>query len=84
MKRWVILFVSALVLLALMGDVSLQTTATVPADLSTAISAIGQYGLLAWLIIRSEGRITEQQRAWREERKWLMEEIFKHVNSDHK
>jgi hypothetical protein len=72
---------TALVFLALMtmGSVNLQTTTsqTPVADLSQTIQSIGQYGLLAWLIIRSEGRIAEQQRAWREERKWLMEQIFK-------
>lgn len=56
-----------------MGDVNLQTaSANVPVDIGQTITTVGQYGLLAWLIIRAENRMNEQQSAWRDERRWLV------------
>lgn len=65
--------------LLLMANVELQQApaASLPPDIGTVITTVGQYGLLAWLIIRAEARQSEQQKAWREERRWLMEEMFK-------
>ncbi len=65
---------TSLSLLFLMGDMNLQTASAVgvPVDIGQTITTVGQYGLLAWLIIRAENRMSEQQTAWREERRWLV------------
>lgn len=65
-------------LLFLMADRNLQTiNPATPVDIGQTITTVGQYGLLAWLIIRAEARQAEQQKAWRDERRWLVELAFK-------
>lgn len=60
--------------LLLMGNVDLQQVGNAtPVDIGQTITTVGQYGLLAWLIVRAEARQAEQQKAWREERRWMVE-----------
>ncbi len=74
--RLLFLSLSVALWLALSG---FQTTTTnaLPVDIGSSVTTIGQYALLAWLIVRSEQRITEQQKAWRDERRYMMDMLFK-------
>ncbi len=60
-----------LLLLAVSG---FQVTVPAPGsfDISQTIQTLGQYGLLAWLIVRAEVRQAEQSAAWRDERRWMI------------
>lgn len=65
----------ALLLLALlvMGNVSLQTATPGPVEVGATIQTFGQYAVLVYLIIRADRRADDQVKAWREERKYLID-----------
>ncbi len=77
MRKFALVPVMVLLLVVLMGDVNLQTTLPASPDLSSTIINFGQFGLLVYLLIRAEARQFEQQKAWREERRWMVELLTK-------
>lgn len=72
------LFVLPVLMIFIMGNVSLQTTTIQPIQEAsvTQIFSIGQFGVLLYLIVRRDAQIADQQKAWREERKWLIGMLF--------
>lgn len=76
-RKLIVAILSLVIVLSLSGFQVATTNGGTPIDIGSSVTTVGQYALLAWLIVRSETRITDQQKAWREERKWLMEMVFK-------
>lgn len=65
-------FALALLMIMLLSGFQSISSALGASDMGTTATTIGQYALLAWLIVRAENRQAEQQTAWREERRWLI------------
>lgn len=77
MRKLPLLVFVLVALLFLMGDVNLQQSGGTPVDIGSSVTTVGQYAVLAWLIVRSDKRFSEQQEAWRNERRWMVEAILK-------